>query len=249
MRSQQTRISALLASALLYVCLGGGLARAGDESTRSDIWSTARGGQLYDNWTAVLGRKAPAETHPAYPAAGKKKGADTWRCKECHGWDYMGSEGAYKSGSHYTGIKGVREMAGQPLAEIEATLRDKPHGYTSEMIPDNELTKLAMFVSKGQVDMEKWIDRETKQSRGSAKRGAAAYQTICAVCHGFEGKAINFKTLEKPEFIGTVAHENPWEFLHKARFGQPGIPMISLITLPMQDIADILAYAQTLPEK
>jgi hypothetical protein len=30
---------------------------------------------------------------------------------------------------------------------------------------------------------------------------------------------------------------------------QPGIPMISLIALPIEDIADILAFSHTLPEK
>jgi thiosulfate dehydrogenase len=60
---------------------------------------------------------------------------------------------------------------------------------------------------------------------------------------------MNFKTPEKPEYIGTVAQKNPWEFMHKARYGQPGVPMISLITLPIEAIADILAYAQTLPAK
>jgi thiosulfate dehydrogenase len=37
--------------------------------------------------------------------------------------------------------------------------------------------------------------------------------------------------------------------MHKARFGQPGVPMISLITLPDATIADLLALTQTLPEK
>ncbi len=63
------------------------------------------------------------------------------------------------------------------------------------------------------------------------------------------GKLTNFHDPEDPEFVGTVAQKNPWEFLHKARFGQPGIPMIVLITLPLDDLADLLAYAQTLPAK
>ncbi len=41
------------------------------------IWAIARGGQLYDKWWAVLELEPPAETHPAYPAAGKKKGSTT----------------------------------------------------------------------------------------------------------------------------------------------------------------------------
>ncbi len=60
----------------------------------TDIWAMARGGQLYDNWMAVTEADKPIGTHPAYPKAGKKKGASTWRCKECHGWDYMGKDGA-----------------------------------------------------------------------------------------------------------------------------------------------------------
>ena len=47
----------------------------------TNIWAIARGGQLYDNWAAVLEQEAPEQTHPAYPAAGKKKGKSTWRCK------------------------------------------------------------------------------------------------------------------------------------------------------------------------
>ena len=34
---------------------------------------------------------------------------------------------------------------------------------------------------------------------------------------------MNFKTEEKPEYVGTVAVKNPWEALHKIRFGQSGV--------------------------
>ena len=67
---------------------------AADEDDRSEVWSVARGGQLYDKWWAVLGHDKPKQTHPAYPAEGKQKGDSTWRCKECHGWDYRGADGA-----------------------------------------------------------------------------------------------------------------------------------------------------------
>lgn len=78
-----------------------------------------RGGLLYDKWWEINGQAAPPGNHPFYPSIGKQSGADTWRCKECHGWDYRGKGGAYSSptGSHYTGIKGVwggRDMNGRP---------------------------------------------------------------------------------------------------------------------------------------
>ena len=224
-------------------------ANAAEQPAKTDVWDIARGGQLYDKWYGVLGRKAPDETHPSYTAQGKSKGSSTWRCKECHGWDYRGAAGAYGKGSHYSGIKGLRDMVGKDPDEIHKIIMSDSHSFTDQMIPHDEMVKLAKFVSLGQIDMDLYIDRATKAARGDANHGASAYQTICAVCHGFDGKAINFKDEKNPEFIGTIAKKNPWEFMHKARFGQPGVPMISLITLPVQDIADILAYSQTLPDK
>ncbi len=221
-----------------------------DTLERSESWAISEGGKLYDNWAKVLyydTKNLP--THPAYPATGKQKGASTWRCKECHGWDYKGRDGAYAKGSHYTGIKGLRELVGVSPDRITRTVRDKTHGYTEQMIPNQALSALAIFVSRGQMDMDQYIDRATKTAHGDAKRGARFYQTVCAICHGFDGKQVNFKTPENPEYTGTVAKDNPWETLHKIRNGQPGIPMVSLGVLDVQDLVDILAYCQTLPEK
>lgn len=76
--------------------------------------SIARGGELYDKWFKVVNADTPKSPNPAYPSDKKyygKKGAD-WRCKECHGWDYMGAKGAYSKGKHHTGFKGVSGAAG-----------------------------------------------------------------------------------------------------------------------------------------
>src|SRR3989338_7187253 len=77
-------------------------------SAAQHVVAVDRGGVLYDSWYGALGKEAPKETHPAYPKAGKQKGATTWRCKECHGWDYKGASGVYSKGGHYTGIPGIR---------------------------------------------------------------------------------------------------------------------------------------------
>jgi len=89
-----------------------------------DIWDIARGGQLYDDWMAVLEH-----------SIGKKKGKTTWRCKECHGWDYMGEDGAYGKGGHYTGIKGLRRAVGMDVDELISIIRDKTHQYTEPLKP------------------------------------------------------------------------------------------------------------------
>jgi cytochrome c553 len=213
----------------------------------SDIWDIARGGQLYDNWMSVTEREPPEGTHPAYPAEGQTSGSSTWRCKECHGWDYMGAAGAYGSGSHSTGIKGVRGVDGMDPEAIHEIIMDDTHGLTEEFRPHSAMEKLALFLSRGQIDMDRYIDRESKIARGNPRRGAAEFQTICAVCHGVDGTAINFSDEAKPEYVGTVCAENPWEALHKIRFGQPGVGMIAMIALDIEDQVDLLSYCQTLP--
>jgi thiosulfate dehydrogenase len=215
----------------------------------TNIWAISRGGQLYDKWWEVIEAEEPKTTHPAYPAKGEKKGSATWRCKECHGWDYKGFDGAYGKGSHFTGIKGVRGVAGIDPGRIREIITDKTHGYTEKMMPRSAMEKLALFLSLGQIDMDRFIDRATKKAGGDIGRGAQFYQTICANCHGYDGKELNFKEEPKKEFVGTVARDNPWEGLHKIRFGQPGVGMVSLIVLDVQQQVDILAYSQTLPAK
>ena len=119
---------------------------------------------------------------------GKKKGSSTWRCKECHGWDYRGKDGAYSKGSHFTGIKGVRSMENVSTEKIATIIRNKTHAYSEEMISKDAVEKLSLFLSQGQIDMDKYIDGKTKKARGDAKRGGRFYMTLCAVCHGTDGR-------------------------------------------------------------
>jgi len=237
------------ASFALLLMPAGAIANADEPKVATDVFSLARGGQLYDKWWAVVGADKPKGTHSAYTAKGKKKGASTWRCKECHGWDYKGRDGAYGKGSHFSGIKGITGLFKADPKAIAKAIRGKPHNFTRKMLPDKAVERLARFVSAGQLDMDKYINRASKKAKGDAARGAGFYQTVCANCHGFDGKLINFKTRKKPEFIGTVANANPWETLHKIRNGQPGQAMPALIALDVQDLVDIVAYTQTLPAK
>jgi len=241
-------------SAFALVCVAvfstiGATSVKADETMETEIYAISRGGQIYDNWFSALEADKPSTTHPSYPAAGKKSGDTTWRCKECHGWDYKGKDGAYSKGSHFTGIPGIRDWVGRDPAEVVPILRDNTHQYTAAIVSDSAAEKLALFVTRGQIDMDQYIDRQTKVARGDSARGARFYQTICAICHGFDGKDINFKDEAEPEYVGTVAQDNPWETLHKIRNGQPGVPMAAMTALSPQDQVDILAYTQGLPAK
>ena len=220
----------------------------GERSAAQHLLVITRGGALYDNWYGELGKEPPKETHPAYPKAGKQKGASTWRCKECHGLDYKGAAGAYGKGSHYSGIVGIRNMTHAPIGTTVAILKNKTHGL-GQLIPEKDLEALAHFVAHGQIDTDSYIDRATRKARGDPAKGERIFQTTCARCHGSDGKLVNFGTPKDPEYIGTVASENPWEALHKIRMGQPGVPMISMLAFDIRDHVDTLAYAQTLPQK
>ena len=131
-------------------------------------------------------------------------------------------------------------MAGADPAAIAARLTDDTHGYGA-VLGEEEIRLLALFVSKGQLDMGVAIDHSTKKARGDAHSGSVHFSTICAGCHGADGRA------EDMPVLGDVGRSNPWETLHKILNGQPNSPMPALRSLDPQVARDILAHVQTLP--
>jgi hypothetical protein len=95
--------------------------------------SIVRGGRLYDHWLKETGGEAPTYRHPAYPKEMPQATSPitNWRCKECHGWDYMGRDGQYGKGPHRTGIKGIRALAGGDPQSVVYLLTDANHRYLS----------------------------------------------------------------------------------------------------------------------
>jgi hypothetical protein len=259
-----SRTAALLGAALMVFTSAQGLQADDDESEPHDDeaqsvvhgrpadpskpWRIAQGGRIYDNWWEALDRDEPEGTHPSYPASAEQSGEVTWRCKECHGWDYKGAAGIYRKGSHYSGIVGIEDAIGKPVGEIAALMREPLHGYTAEMITDAELENLALFVSEGQVDMAAFIDLETRAViAGNPERGREVFQTICATCHGFDGKLLDWGEGDESAYIGTEAADLPDEVLNKILNAHPGVQMVNLRAFPLQDSIDVLSYAATLP--
>jgi len=225
-------------SAIALVALAGPAALAAETES-----AMARGGRLYDKWFAENKAVKPADDHPAYPHKGGKYGKDaSWRCKECHGWDYKGKDGAYAAGGHATGIKGIQGAAGKDPAAIVAILKDKNHGYADAMLSAEDMNDLALFVAKGQIDVSKYVDAATKKPKGDAAKGEAYFNTLCAGCHGKDGK----KLKDAPP-LGSVA-DNAAEMLHKILNGQPGEAMPALRALDPQISADIALHLQSLPK-
>ncbi|MDX9884693.1 c-type cytochrome [Thauera sp.] len=206
--------------------------------------ATARGGRLYDKFYAENKASKPTDNHPAYAnKAGKYDKENSWRCKECHGWDYLGKDGAYASGSHFSGIKGVAAYAGKAPADIAAIIRNATHAYTDKHLSDRDVNDLALFISQGQPDMSRLIDAQTKKAKGDPAKGEAYFNTLCAGCHGTDGK----KVKDAPA-LGSVA-DNHYEMLHKVLNGQPGEGMPALRALDHQISADIVSYLPSLPKE
>ncbi len=221
----------------------------GAPSSPSEAWLLAAGGRIYDNWMEALDREEPEGTHPAYPAAGQQEGETTWRCKECHGWDYRGVDGIYREGSHFSGIKGITGAIGMDTGAIAAMLRAVPHGFTTEMISDEELGRIAAFVSRGQVDMSKYVDLVTRAViPGDIDNGRAVFQTTCAACHGFDGRMLNWGDSDSPAYVGTEAVAAPDEVMNKILNAHPGVEMINLRAIGETVSGDVLTYVATLPQ-
>ena len=227
------RLLAAAAATLLLATLPVGAAE-----TESAI---ARGGRLYDKWFGENKAAKPAADHGSYIKDGKYGKENSWRCKECHGWDYKGKDGAYAKGSHATGIKGIQGAAGKDPAAIAAQLRDKVHGYTEAQLSARDVADLALFVSKGQGNLAKYLD--ANKAKGDGARGANVYGTLCAGCHGEDGK----KVKDGPP-LGSVA-DNGAEMMHKLLNGQPGEAMPALRALDAQIAADIAVHLTKLPAK
>jgi thiosulfate dehydrogenase len=237
------------------------------------IKKIVNGGKLYDKWwVATIGSDHPEQDHPLWKEqnTSKSHGPTTWRCKECHGWDYLGKDGAYGSGSHKTGFEGILSAKELPEKNIVAMLLGSTapgHDFSTVMDYDS-IYDLAVFIKRGVIDYRSYINYESKKPlKSDFQNGKAIYEKICAEkCHGTDGKAQNFDTEEDPEYIGTVAADNPWEFLHKVRFSHPKKIMPALrIKLKLDDdikdmpsgieegytlddIMDVLAYSQSLPK-
>jgi mono/diheme cytochrome c family protein len=231
-----------------------------------------RGGLLYDKWWVVNGAPSPTGNHPLYPPVGTKTGSTTYRCKECHGWDYIGKDGRYESGSNYTGIKGVLDaVTTMTEAEIFAIVKNpngdgtggttvNGHNFGAYGLSDGDINDLVAFIKNGGViDPWPYINRAgspgsyTYSFNGNAVAGASLYSggvnpaVDCSMCHGPDGTAIAFGGVE---FVGTLANDNPQETFHKIRFGHAGSRMTSYYQLGMTSAqgADVGAYCATLPQ-
>jgi thiosulfate dehydrogenase len=243
-----------LIAGLVFLLAGVGVASA-SHFQQVDGDDVSVGAQLFDKWYARLNVSAPEADHPLWErqTSNTRSGAETWRCAECHGWDYQGAEGAYGAGSHYTGFPGVLNLAATLTEdEIVAHLNGKidPQHDFSAYMDQKSLRQLAVFLKEGLTDDRQYIDPVSlKVLDGSPAKGKKLFETVCAACHGVDGKTITFRGEGVNEYLGDVTKRDPYRFLHRSRFGVAGtaMPIGRELGWSIEDSRDGLAYAQTLP--
>jgi thiosulfate dehydrogenase len=237
------------------------------ESTASFLEraSLTRGARLYDNWMKEK-RVTMTEPNPGYAMT---KGSSTnvaasWRCNECHGWDYRGVDGVYGAGAHFTGVEGVLHARDREPEELFKLIRDGVESegmsaFSKQNFEKADLWDIVKFIREGTIDLSDRIDPQGKPVGADVAAGKVLYERglpntdplqSCAGCHGLDGRRINFHTApQTPEYLGTVA-QNPWQFQHYVRFGYAGglvMPAFNDRGWSFQNVLDVLSYAQTLP--
>ena len=250
MKDSRSIIFILICAGVLLLT-GSALAQTTPPSEQDII----RGAQLYDKWYAVLGVDPPQGNMPIWDrqATNTRSGPDTWRCNECHGWDYRGAQGEYKAGSHYTGFPDLMtQVLPLQVEDIVNHLKgslDPAHDF-SAYLDEISLNQLGEFLKFGIIDDTSYIDPVSlRLIDPDVNHGGQLYQSTCLKCHGEDGKEIVFRIEGVDEYLGSLANRDPWRFLHRIRFGVAGTDMPVGVTLGWtpEDGRDILAYAQGLP--
>ena len=166
--------------------------------------------------------------------------ADSWRCVTCHGWDYRGAD---FGGKRFPGIRLLEHAEPERVTE---RLRDPAHPFPAEALSDTAVEVLALFVTSGQYERADVID-DKGRALGNPEFGRDIFEGACISCHQLDGRM--FLRGEKAHAsLGSIARERPAQALHRILNGVPGAEMLSLRFLSEVEIADLLAYLQTLDD-
>lgn len=231
-----------------------GLNNASAQDNLQDPQEIVQGAQLYDDWTVInSGGQVPTGDHPIWPRQSQntQSGLDTWRCITCHGWDYQGNEGAFRSGAYATGFPGILSAASLETAEFVEVLsgeKDPQHNF-STFLTEQEINQLIIFLQNGLIDDNQYIDPiSRKVLTGDLNNGQVKYEESCLSCHGADGTLAPFRYEGNQITLGTLATQDPWRFLHRTRFGTaraPEMPAGLNLGWSALDGRDVLFYVQT----
>ena len=214
-----------------------------------------RGGRLYVSWDLVTNFSGIEARHPLWGNSNTPQIPDriTWRCVNCHAWDYRGSEGRLP----YPGMQRGQDnpsllpLTSSPAEEILAWLdgTNNPDHNFSNYLSDQDLRDISAFISNALVNPDLIATTENNEVQGTISVGNDVYREYCQSCHGAEGEKINFGSTTVPSFMGDLAWANPWRIAHEVHFGHisSSVPSASTLGISFSQQIDLLAYLQTMP--
>jgi thiosulfate dehydrogenase len=216
----------------------------GEDQQLGPVFMLSLGGKLYDDLWPILELPPPQGRNPAF-ADRAAADHDTWRCVSCHGWDYAGAGGERAGVAPRAAAASLLPLKDVDPAIIIEKIIAPSHPFPSDALPDLALFLLGAFISEGQYDRDRILDKDGN-ARGDPEAGRAIFEGACINCHELDGRAFLRGEVGDPASLGGVARRRPEQALHKIMNGVPLAEMLSLRFLSEEAIADLMAYVQTL---
>lgn len=243
---------------VLILILGTTITVRGQEPTEGD---PLKGGRLYAAWDIVLGVELPIESHQLWVYEDELT-PSSWRCVNCHDWDYQGKrirvfeeeevDGDLSVGDpvelEYPSLLSMFADSEEDIIKWLDGTNSRDHDFSRYLSPEAMLD-LSAFLSAGVIAPNLVADPNSGVVSGSSALGEDLYKQGCRECHGPEGAKINFGTISQPWFLGNVGASNPWRAAHIVRFGHTKGEFDSTGNLgwSFNQQIDLLAYLQILP--
>ena len=152
-------------------------------------WADSIGGQLYSDWPQVMLFRGPFAKHPLWTGSPSAINTETWRCVNCHGWDYRGGDGVGGDLGVIAKVPGLRHLAGADRRTVADGITSAGHGFVAEQLSADALRFLVDFLIEGQRAVVDLADK-ARSVGANSQAGGNRCANICRVCNGPDGVRI-----------------------------------------------------------
>lgn len=111
----------------------------------TSAWTESIGGQLYSDWPQVMLFRGPFAKHPLWTGSPSAINTETWRCVNCHGWDYRGGEGVGGDLGVIPKVPGLRHLVGADRRTVADGITRGDHGFAANQLSADALRFLVDF--------------------------------------------------------------------------------------------------------
>lgn len=209
--------------------------------------SHVRGARIYDDFTIELAATVPGP-NPLLALANEPTAGvtdtDSWRCSQCHGFDYEGGVFTFNNGATNNLLEIVYDVRWRDEGYIadflftgfdawDGTAVVNVHNYSTLLTPQ-AIVDVSDFVANELYDTHMYVRAASNGSLGDHMNGMALYNSVppvngaippiirvnganfnCVDCHGADGLLVAGVDLYN------VAWTDPFMFMHRVLFGSP----------------------------